>query len=254
MNKNYTLEELESYLNGELTEEETNQLNKELAEDESLRRELEALKMTREAIEWATWKSLIQKNQQEFLEERSGEHSILANSTPGIGIWIGRIAASFTLILAGLISVLFITTTPESITSKQVEYVIPVMRSGEFELNALEEAYQKKDFVAINRLGSSINFYDSKAYFILAMAYLDQGQPENAANFLLKIEEENQRTQNDEYADQIDYYLLKAYLDQKKISEAKDRMKKILRDPKHTYHLNFTSWDRLKMTFLDWKY
>ncbi|GMQ29852.1 hypothetical protein [Algoriphagus confluentis] len=255
MNKRYQIDDLEAYLDGLMESEKAEQFLKELEIDSSLRVDFESLKLAREGIELAAWKEMVRKSQAEFLAGRTSsktESETLIKSISSFA-WISRIAASLTLFLASALAVLFFSTSPESITSKHLDYQIPVMRSGEFELSSLEEAYQKKDFETINKLASEIDRYDAKAYFILSMVYLDQSRPESAENLLLEIEERNKSNQSKEFADQIDYYLVKAYLEQEKIRDAKTRMEKILEDPKHTYHQNFTGWDQVKIRVLEWK-
>ncbi|GAB2491078.1 hypothetical protein [Algoriphagus taiwanensis] len=256
MNNRYLIEDLEAYLDGLMEAEKAEQLVEDLKVDSALKLELEALKLAREGVQMAAWKEMIRKSQSEFLNDR--DFSAIESETPTRSIspftWVSRIAASLTLLLAGVFAVLFFSTSPESITSKHLDYQIPVMRSGEFEISTLEEAYQKKDFETVKKLASEIDIYSAKDYFILAMSNLEQGQPESSETLLLAIENRNQLNQSQDFADQIDYYLVKAYLEQGKISDAKARMEKIQNDPQHTYHQNFTAWDKLKMTLLEWKY
>ena len=66
MNEKYTLEELEAYLLGELSPDRKEELDEKIKTDKELKEELEALKISQEAIELAGWKSVISKTQKEF--------------------------------------------------------------------------------------------------------------------------------------------------------------------------------------------
>lgn len=254
MNEKYTLEELESYLFGELSSERKKELEVEINTDQALREELEALKISREAIELAGWKTLISKNQEEFLALRQqGKVKQLTPKPTSVGVWLGRIAASFALILVGFVAFLFFSVSPESITSNQLNYSIPVLRSAESNLQEIEKAFQAKDFSRVIALASEVSEFDSKAYFLIALAHLHEGSGASAEEIFRKIEEDNIQKSASNYADQVDYYLVYAYINQDKFEEAETRMKKILGDLNHTYHNNFSQFDLLRVKILKLK-
>lgn len=254
MNEKYTLEELEAYLLGELAPERKAELEVEIKTDQVLQEELEALKISREAIELAGWRSLVSKNQEEFLEEREQDKVHLIRpeyklATP----WLGRIAASLLFMLVGFVTVLFFTVSPESITSNQLDYSIPVLRSVESSLKDLEKAYQAGNFDQVIHLSQDITSYDSDTYFLIGLSYLEKENGSKAEEYFTKIETENFRTSKNGFADPIDYYLVKAYLLQGKTNDAESRMIKILSDENHTYHTNFNRLDLLKIKILKLK-
>ncbi|OOG72395.1 hypothetical protein [Algoriphagus sp. A40] len=250
MNKNYTLEELETFLSGELSAERKTQLEESIKTEPELLKELSALQISLEAVELAGWKTIIAESQKEFISERA-KIQIKPNRTSqfNIGTWIGRIAASITLLLVGALAVLFFTTSPESITSNQVGFSLPVMRSAD-QISSLESAYQKGDYEEVLELAKGVNSYDSRTYLLVGLANLETNLGLAAEEFLTQIEEENRRTSNLEFADQVDYYLVKAYLMQGKITEAEERIEKITEDPNHTYHSNFGRLDLIKLQIL----
>ena len=168
MNEKYTLEELEAYLHGELPTERIKNLEEEIKSDVALQSELEALKITREAIELAGWKTMIQQAQSEYLTDREQETQIkpIQGGTSDLLIWSKRIAASLTFLLVGLGAYLMVSVSPESITSNQVDYQVPVMRSSENTLTAIQEAYRQKDFQGVVTLGETQNhFVDACEFF-----------------------------------------------------------------------------------------
>jgi tetratricopeptide (TPR) repeat protein len=254
MNEKYTIEELEAYLFGDLAPERKKDLDSEIESDAALKEELEALKISREAIELAGWKALISRNQEEFLATREDPKVKQIQSRPSTtGVWLGRIAASLLFILIGSASVLFFSTTSDSILSDQLDYSIPVLRSAESNLDQIEEAFQAKDFDQVLTLSSSVEGFDAKAYFLIGLSYLELENGAKAEEYFTKIESENLKTSERNYADQVDYYLVNAYLLQDKPEDAELRIDKIMSDENHTYHGNFNQFDRLKVKILKLK-
>ncbi len=254
MNDNYTLEELEAYLYGELDPEKTKEIEEKIKIDLSLQKELSALKISREAVELAGWKSVIAQSQSEYLAEREQEKVIPIQTGPSqTGLWLRRLAASVALILVGSFSVLFFSTSTQSIIDNQVDYALPVMRSSGDQVAEVEKAYQSGDFIRVLELAKGITSYDSKTYLVIGLAHLEENQGEKAEQYLRKIESENLATSKSEFADQVDYYLVKAFLMQGKITEAEARMNKIQGDPEHTYHDNFGPFDQIRLQILQLK-
>lgn len=251
MNEKYTLEELEAYLVGELAQSRKEELDLDIKTNLALQEDLEALKISREAIELAGWKSLISQNQNDFLSDRQENNVRSINFEPkSVNILLGRIAASLTLILVGFVAVLFFSVSPESITSKVLDYTIPVMRSAESNLETMEKAFQAEDFDLVISLSQIVTTYNPDTYFLIGLSYLEKENGAKAEEYFKAIESENLRTSENRYADQVDYYLVKSYLIQNNLAEAEAKMVKILEDENHTYHANFNQLDRLKIKIL----
>jgi tetratricopeptide (TPR) repeat protein len=255
MNENYTLEELEAYLHGELPVERAKKLEEEIKTDLALQSELEALKITREAIELAGWKTMIQQAQSEYLADREQETKVkpIQGGTSGLFVWTKRIAASLTILLVGLGAYLMVSVSPESITSDQIEYQIPVMRSSENTLTAIQEAYRQKDYQGVIAISEKAATYNAEFSFLTGLSYLEVGEWKKAEASLLQIEASNQQNESDEFADQVDYYLVKIYLSSNQIDQASDRIHKILKDEQHTYHGNFGKMDLIRLAMLKFK-
>lgn len=254
MNENYSLEELEAYLYGELSEQRKNQLEENIKTDLALREELAALQICREAVELAGWKSVIAQSQNEYLAEREKTNiKPIQTGQSAIGVWMVRIAASLTLLLVGTLAVLFFSTSPESITENQIGYSLPVLRSSSAQFADLEQAYQNGEYGQVLELAKEINTYDAKTYLLIGLANLENNNGKSAEEFLTQIESENLKTSSRDYADQVDYYLVKAYMIQGKITEAEDRITKITQDQNHTYHDNFGQLDLIKLKILKFK-
>jgi hypothetical protein len=229
-------------------------LEENIKTDIALQEELTALQISRESVELAGWKSVIAQSQKEFLAEREEtQMKPITSGQSGIGIWLKRIAASISLLIVGSIAVLYFSTSPESITSNQIGYSLPVLRSSADQLAALEQAYQNKKFEQVLELAKGVTSYDAKTYLLIGLAQIETNNGQAAEEYLSRIESENQKNSNRDYADQVDYYLVKAYLMQGKITEAEGRVLKISEDENHTYHDNFGQLDLIKLKILKLK-
>jgi len=102
-------------------------------------------------------------------------------------------------------------------------------------------------------LSSSVQKFDAKDYFLIGLSYLENQNGAKAEEYFTQIESENLKTSESNYADQVDYYLVKAYLIQDKPEDAELRIDKIMSDENHTYHGNFNQFDRLKVKILKLK-
>ena len=251
MNENQLLEKLDSYLSGALSAAESQDLEMELKSDLALQQELEILKIAKEAVELAAWKNLIAESQQEYLTDRNDTpvRSIHPDKS-GMGIWLGRIAASLTVLLVGAASVLVLSTSPQHITDQQVDYVLPVLRSSEFQLAEIGKAYQNQAYDEVLALGKTLNTYDAQGYLLIGLAHLEKNEWEEATEYFLRIEQENQIRSGSDFADQVDYYLVKAYLLQGNTDDAQLRLNKIMNDPNHIYHENFGTLDKWRLKIL----
>lgn len=252
MNDNFSLEELEAYLYGELSPDKRKKMEEEIKIDLSLQKELAALQISREAVEMAAWKNNIAEAQEAYLAERK-EIKLSPTVPSGMSVWMRRIAASFALIMVGGLATLYFGTSPESITDNQIDYSIPVLRSGADQLAELEKAFQSEDFSQVIVLSQGIAEYEPKTSLLVGLAYLEENKGKQAEEYLNKIEAENLKSGAGDFADQVDYYLVKSYLMQGKYSEAELRIQKILADDDHTYHDNFGQLDLIRIQILKMK-
>lgn len=252
MNENYTLEELEAYLYGELPQEKAKLLEEEIKTDLALRSELEALKISKEAIELAAWKKVISQSQRDFLANRpqGKQTQSISQGSSGVLVWTFRFAASVALISLAMGVYSLFSVSPESIISQPVAFSIPLMRSSEVTTSAIRSAYLDKDFAKVIEVVRSLANPSLEESFLLGMAYLETNAHEKAISQFMRVESENEKLQTKDFADEVDYFLVKAYLSLGQIEEGAYRMKKIRNDPQHTYHQNFGMLDQLKIFIL----
>ena len=246
---NIDLETLEDYLEGKLSPDQKQAVEEVLTKDSKLLEELELLKLSRESIQLDSWSTLISEAQNSYLKERE-KHSI---QTPVFWLWSARIAASlaFFLIASGVL--LISTTSPESINNGFGAYQVPIMRGEGDSLSELEDAYTAKDFEKIAALSKQTDSFNSDANFLIAMAALQNGNPESAEHLLKNLESQNQSSGTPLYSDEIEYYLVQSLVQQQKYEEAENRVIELLNQPNHKYRKNFSTWDLWKIRILKFK-
>lgn len=248
MNEKYTLEDLEAYLARELSPEMRDRLEADLMQDKALLDDLEALKASQEGIRLAAWKSIISKVQADFLAQDQEEIPVrfLSKASDSAWTWTMRIAASFLVLLVAGGMIFVASISPESITSNQVEYVIPVMRSGNSGSSDLKEAFAKGAYQEVIILAKEANLVDEESQFLLGLALLKTENLQEAIQLFSSLE-------NTHFGDPADYYLVQAYLRQGDFNQAKVVMEKIMEDSDHAYRNNFNLLDIWKVKILNWK-
>lgn len=246
---NIDLETLEAYLEGKLAPGQKQIVEESLSQDSDLMEELELLKLSRESIQLDSWSTLISETQNSYLKEREKN----AIQAPGFWVWSARIAASLAFFLLISSVVLISTTSPESINKSFRSYQIPVMRGELDALSELEDAYSSKNFEKIESIRKQTDAFNIHSNFILAMADLQNGNPESAEQLLKKLESENQSSGTPLYSDEIGYYLIQSLIQQQKYEEAENRLNELLNQPDHKYAKNFSAWDLWKIRILKFK-
>lgn len=246
---NIDLETLEDYLEGKLSSDQKQALEEVLTIDSKLLEELELLKLSRESIQLDSWSALISETQNSYLKEREKN----AIQAPGFWVWSARIAASLVFFLVVSSVVLISTTSPESINKGFGAYQVPIMRGEVNALSELEDAYTAKDFEKIAAIRKQTDSFNFDANFLIAMAALQNGNPESAEQLLKNLESQNQTSETPLYTDEIEYYLVQSLIQQQKYKEAENRVNELLNQPNHKYSKNFSAWDLWKIRILKLK-
>ncbi|NVJ87295.1 MAG: hypothetical protein HWE15_13375 [Algoriphagus sp.] len=253
MKTNIDISILEDYLDQKLSSEKQKEVETALIQDSDLRKELEILKLNRESIQLAGWKKLIEETQSNYLSTRTTQ-KIYPDKYLGKNPWYLRIAASISILLIGLASFLYVNTSPEALQKEFISYQVPVMRGNSNLENKMKEYYQNKEFQKAIQLAEEEAFIDRESKFILAMSYLELNQGNEASPILLELQEENIEDGQSWFQEEIDYYLIKAYIVQGDFSKAKIQLEKIKSNPRHKYRRSFDRWDIVRIQLLELKY
>lgn len=247
MNKNYTIEELEAYLNKELDSAKQEKLEAELLSNPELQEELLALKASLEAIDLANLKKVISQVHKEHLDSREETPQIQISTPPSsLRPWISRIAASLVFVLVGTALVLVISANPDRLISQQIDYVIPVLRSAESQQSAIQKAYSSGDFEQVITLADSFQNQVPEISFLKGLSYLQTNQAQQAVDTFSGLVPTD-------FGSPAQYYLVEAYLQLGDFESAHKEMKTIRNDANNPYRKNFTQKDLLDVKILSWK-
>lgn len=252
MMKPYSFEQLEKYLDNELPAAERSAINTDLNTDEELKNALTALIASAEAVRYYGTAAQVAAIQQEFLATR--EHFAPAKK-PAVVRHIMRpalrVAASLIILAAAFAVYKYSTVNPRNVAA---EYYAPYELNrvrGEASANALENAYNSKDWNAVVRLADQQQ--GSKELFLSGAACLELNQPAKAADKFNRLLAYNQQTQSNYYQDEAEYYLAISYITNNDAAKAIPILQKIRADEAHLYHEKATKISMLDLRILSWK-
>jgi tetratricopeptide (TPR) repeat protein len=163
-----------------------------------------------------------------------------------------RVAASIIILLGAFGVYKYSTVNSSNIVA---EYYTPYELNrirGEANANALENAYNNKDWNAVISLVNT-NKAGSKELFLAGAAYLELNQPAKAVDMFNQLLAYNQQTQSNYFQDDAEYYLALSYISNNQPSQAIPILKKIRADKAHLYHEKAGKISMLDLQILSWK-
>ena len=147
-----------------------------------------------------------------------------------------RVAACLLLVLVGSSVYKYATTSSSGIYGKYyVLYDLSTSR-GEGTADAIEEAYQNKDWTGVLDAFSSMTVKSNKACFLAGIADLQMKKYTDAIDEFHQVMTNNARTGSDSFQDEAEYYLAMSWLASNEVKEALPILKKISADKNHLYH------------------
>jgi len=248
------VERLDQYLDGELGAERSKQLEQELAQDEKLRQQLDALILSRDAIRSHALKQRMrQLHQTNIHHVRQEEVSLTgqAKSSRSVYLWPMRVAAALLIGLLGYGAIQYATLSPQSVYEEQhLSYQLPISRSTEYKMSQLDSLYQQQDYQAVIQLFEDQTETSRRDIFLAGLAYLETNHYEQAiANFT-----QLQSTAGSDAAtfqQETDYYLALAYLKSAQTEQALELFEKIKAQKDHLYQNNISATDLWKLRLLN---
>ena len=251
MNENSThTETLIQYLDGELQGEELEILKKNLANNQSLREELENLQLAREAARRFGLKSKINDIHSEMMHEMKADKPERAR-VRRMFIQTGLRVAAVLIVLVGLSALYqYFTTSPEKLFSENYQpYIIHEMR-GESGNSPLQEKYRTGKMDSVIQEFNSLSAPKPEEYILAGIAFLENNQPEKAIKAFQELIQKNTESKTDYFEDDAEYYLAMSYLKNREPEKALPILEKIQADPRHPYGSKLSKWFILKVKSL----
>ena len=250
MNENSThTETLIRYLDGELQGEELEKFKITLANDPSLRDELENLQFAREAAHRYGLKSKISDIHSEMMLEMKSNKPARGHVIKMFVQTSLRVAAVL-IVLVGLSALYqYYTTSPEKLFSENYQpYAIHEMR-GEGN-SRLEEKYRMGKMDSVILEFNSLSAPKPEEYILGEIAFLENNQPGKAIKTLQELIRKNTDSKTDYFEDDAEYYLAMSYLKNREPEKALPILEKIQADPSHPYNSKLSKWFVLKVKSL----
>jgi tetratricopeptide (TPR) repeat protein len=254
MNPNYTNTELlTKYLEGELDDAASKKLELRINEDNSLKEELDNLKISLEVIKSFGLHEKVGSVHAEMMKELKDtpmHKSGVANRFIRNAL---RVAATV-IILLGVASVYeYLTLSSNSLFKNNFqEYTLHENRGNNNE-TMIDQEYKLSHFSKATELFSAEQSKTLHDYFIAGNAYLQLNNPADAIKCFLSVQQINELQHTHIYQDDTQYYLAMSYLENKEPAKAIPLFEKIHADGNHLYHSKVTWWFLKRLQLLRYK-
>lgn len=237
------------YLDGELTGDELNDFEKTLAENASIKAELQSMELAKSVVQHYGLKHQVARVHGSMMAELNTETESI--NKRGIYPFIRntmRIAAALFgfMVLFGVYE--FVSVSPSKLARENYRRYEVSIERGTGKVSAIETAYLSKNFkLAINYLKKEDSI-TLKEHFLGALSYLADQQPANAIKEFEVVL--NKPDAASSYKDDAEYYLAISYLQNNQPKNAEELFKKIHNDKDHLYHNKVSWWTMLKIKIL----
>lgn len=252
------LARLDRYLDGQLETEATQQLEQELREDESLREQLDALILSRDAVRSHALRQRMQRLHRDNIAQVREHEKVIelprdTSSSHSVYVWPLRVAAALLIGFLGYGAIQYATLSPQALYEEQyLSYRLPISRSTEFTMTKLDSLYQQESYAAVVQLFEGQAAPSRRDTFLAGLAYLETGNYARAINNF----EQLRQSADDETAtfqQETDFYLALAYLQNGQTEQALKLFEKINASEDHLYRNNISSTDLWKLRLLNSK-
>ncbi len=243
------------YLDNELNDEEKLQIENELKNNTTIQQELQNLLLAKEAVKTYGVKQKVAAIHKGMMNEMAinkiPKKIDLVRSIARISI---RIAASLLIIMLSLGIYQYATISADKLFDENYQpYALSVSRSAA-DTNAMEKAYQQKDYTALINQFAALPAAGQKDFFFAGQSYLAINNYSKAVECFKKIATLNIAENKIIFKDDAEYYLALSYLKNNEFRFAYPIFMNIHNNPRHLYNDKVTNGVIRQLTLLDWKY
>lgn len=247
MNNNITPEVLIRYLDDELTPQERQLVENELA-DPQVSEQLRRLQISKDAFKQFARKQQVAAIRKEMMAEQKPGRSVVRPVN-----WLRatmRVAAVVILLIvvAGIIQYSLLNN--QRLYSSQYETFTLGTARSDGAVSSIEQAYRQNDMPLTVQRYKENNSPASTDHFIAGQAFLSLNDAPNAIAAFEKQLAINSKLQFKPYQDDAEYYLALAYLHAGSVDKALPIFEKIHNQPSHTYNREVSSWFIFKLQML----
>ena len=275
-------QQIDRYLAGRLTTEETRQLETALAQDPAWQQAYEDAKLTRSLAQAHGLRDDIRSIRTAMLRENTTEATLepmtgtpmtpptetvarpseapksdakVRPLPPAFG-YAGRIAAGLALLLVGFLGFQYATLSGDELYAERATvYQVAASRSSD-EPNAspeeqLEQLYRTQRFAEVTAAYEQLSDPSLMATFLAGNAYLQQDEADQAIAAFSEIVRINGSQGINRFEEDAQYYLALSYLKADRPDEALPLLEKINDNPQHSYHSLISDYYLWKVKFLN---
>ena len=249
-------ESLMRYLDGEMSQTEKEEFEKELTADESLRQQLQDLQASREAVKMYGLKQQVASVHREIMEEtKPGAVIRKMSSTRRFARYGLRVAASIVLIAICFLAYRFFSLSPDKLyNEKYNSFELSTLRGeNENQATEIEKAYREKNYKRVLVLSTKYPEKNIKDEFLAGISCLELNKPSEAVDLFNKVIIRDQNSDHPVYKDDAEYYLALSYLRAKNYEKALELMNAIHENRSHLYREKFTKGFIRQVKILNWR-
>jgi tetratricopeptide (TPR) repeat protein len=233
MLNNSTKDRLLSYLDGELTPDEAQLFEAEIAQSQELKEALQQLKITQYGVKYLGIQNQVKTLHHEYLATTTQQTSTIGKKKPNWLIYVASAAAAAVLVFFILTTKSTTVSADDLYASNYRKYDISNTRgttSSNLKQQFTKQQYQDIITQFINTTAPSI-----EDQFFAALSYKELKQFNNSISLLQSIIETNKKQNSILYKDDAEYYLGMIYLQQKDIVKAMQIFEPIAQNKQHLY-------------------
>ncbi len=248
-----SIEQLNRYLDGELTEKDRTAVEAQLQADSALQSRLENLLIARKAIHAAGLKDRIAGIYSEFRSELTPKLVPLAKRRT-VKTWMAAAAAAL-LIVTGYSAYRFTTLSNHAVFDQHyIAYYLPVQRGSNDTASSVKDSlYRAGDYTGFLAMSKNMAAPMQKDYFLQGMALLETGEPVKAIAAFEQLRQLNAASNERYFEQETDYYLTLALIRSGRITEARALLRAIDDNPGHLYHKNAAAISKWTLRALELK-
>lgn len=227
-------ETLVTLLDGELSPEERNSVEQQLAADVLLQQQYDSLLATRAAIRHFGLQQQVSTIHRQMMDELNTPLKKISPVRKMIR-YTSAIAAGVILIAGIFFTYQYFSISPEKVFSSNYQpFEISTVR-GATTIQPVEDAYRRKDYAEVLRLYKTVE-PSVKTDFLSGAAALELNDLPLAESLLSQVIEKNKVAKTTVFLDESEYYLSLTLIREHKYDAAIVLLEKIQGDSGHIYH------------------
>jgi hypothetical protein len=238
-------EALLRYLNNELDPDERRKLDLQLQNDAALRRKLESLQVSMEAIKQLGNMEMVKGIHKEMMQELRPKQRAPVRKMVRRTL---TVAAAVILLIVVSAAWWFYQLSPEDVYKQHYRpYVVAISRAAA-DKDRITTLFANRNYqeVTARSATSSLSGPDS---LLVAISFLETGKSAEAVRWFKALQAGSSQFRHD-----ADYYLSFAYLKNKEYSQALQLMNEIRSDSDHLYSRQISIKLLRRVRMLQWKY